>query len=161
MNRASVGHARRVALHVVLPLGLGVLAYAAWRSHDVRIVGWMSRVAPRGVDVVRGAGASQIPALVAGSLPDAAWAWAFGAALALVWHGKDWRERRGWLLAGWVAALATELGQAVSVVPGTFDVADLVAIGLGYVLGASLATRRSPHREQLGDPRKGRAWSLR
>lgn len=131
----------RVAMHVVLPLALGVLAYAAWRSQDVQIVAWMSAVAPRGVDAVRDGGPSRVPALIMGSLPDLAWAWSFGATLALVWHGRSWREQRGWVIAGGVVALAAELGQAVHVVPGTYDHADLVAIAIGYVLGAAIAGR--------------------
>jgi hypothetical protein len=103
----------------------------------------MARIAPRGVDAMHGGATSRVPALVAGSLPDGAWAWAFGASLALVWHGKSWRERAPWLGAGAALALFAEVGQALHVVPGTFDVVDLVAIALGYVLGAALAGRRS------------------
>jgi hypothetical protein len=131
-------------VHVVLPLVLGVLCYAAWRSQDVRIVAWMSRIAPRGAVGGEGTegGASRVPAVIVGSLPDAAWAWAFGSALALVWHGKSWREKAAWLCAGWAVAVFAELGQAIHVLPGTFDVADLVAIALGFVLGAAVAGRR-------------------
>ena len=72
-------------VHVFVPLAIGTLAYAAWRGADVRIVSWMSRVAPRGVAAVQGSGASRVPGVILGSLPDAAWAWAFGASLSLVW----------------------------------------------------------------------------
>ena len=134
----------RAGLHVGLPLVLGVLAYVAWRSTDVRVVAWVSRIAPHGASAVRNAGSSalaRVPALIAGSLPDAAWGWAFGAALALVWRGRSWREKRAWMGSGAMVALAAELGQAVHVVPGTYDHADLAAIALGYVLGALLAGR--------------------
>jgi hypothetical protein len=131
----------RVLVHVVGPLVIGTLTYAAWRSTDVRIVAWMSRIAPRGVAAMQGTGASRAPALILGSLPDAAWAWAFGAALSLVWLGRAWREKAAWLAAGAVLALLAEIGQALGVVPGTFDVIDLVAIALGYAAGAALASR--------------------
>jgi hypothetical protein len=133
----------------VLPLSVGALCYAAWRSHDVRVVGWLSRVAPRGVEAMQGSGApgAGVPSIIVGSLPDAAWAWAFGAALALVWHGKAWRDKAAWLGAGCGVALFAEVGQAMHVVPGTFDVADLVAIAIGYVVGAALAGRRLGTRE--------------
>jgi hypothetical protein len=134
----------RVGLHVGLPLAIGLLAYAAWRSKDIRVVAWMSRIAPRGVDAVQGSGASRLPAILLGSLPDAAWAWAFGAALALVWRHQSRRQTIPWLVAGGFAALSAELAQAIHVLPGTFDVADLVAIALGYALGAVTARAGAP-----------------
>ena len=134
----------RVLLHVVLPLAIGTLAYASWRSTDVRIVAWMARIAPgavRGLRDAHEAGGSRAPGLLLGSLPDAAWAWAFGAALSLVWSGRSWREKAPWLGAGALLALFAEVGQAIGVVPGTFDAMDLVAIALGFAAGAMLAGR--------------------
>ena len=131
----------RVALHVALPLLLGLALYLTWRSKDVHVVAFVSRFAPRGVDAVHGAGSARVPALVMGSLPDALWAWAFGATMALVWRGKSWEEKRPWLGAGAFVALFAEVGQALRVIPGTYDHADLVAIAAGYVLGAVVATR--------------------
>ncbi len=138
----------RALVHVAVPLLLGALAYAAWRSTDVRVVAWMSRIAPHGVVAVQRSGASRVPAVVLGSFPDAAWAWAFGATLSLVWYGRAWREKAGWLGAGMMLALCTEIAQALGVVPGTFDAADLVAIAVGFVAGAVLAgsRRREPAR---------------
>jgi hypothetical protein len=132
----------RTLIHVALPLVIGTLAYAAWRSSDVRVVAWMSRLAPRGVAAAQGTGASHVPAIIAGSLPDAAWAWAFGASLSLVWYGRAWREKAAWLAAGALVALSAEIGQAFGVVPGTFDVVDLMAIAVGFAAGAWLAGRR-------------------
>lgn len=136
-----MGLRKRLLVHVVLPLAIGTLTYAAWRSSDVRIVAWMSRIAPRGVAALHGTGGARAPAVLLGSLPDAAWGWAFGASLSLVWLGRAWREKAPWLAAGAVLALLAEVGQAIGVVPGTFDVADLVAIALGFVAGAALAGR--------------------
>lgn len=133
----------RVALHVVAPLVLGLALYMAWRSKEVHVVSFMSRIAPRGVDAMQGAGASRVPGLILGSLPDALWAWSFGAAIALLWRGKPWREKRLWLGAGGLVALFAELGQAVHVVPGTYDGADLLAIAVAYALGALLASRQA------------------
>lgn len=131
----------RLASHVALPLGIGVLAYGAWRSADVRLVTWMARVAPDGLASIRGAAASRAPSVVLGSLPDAAWAWAFGASLSLLWLGRPWREKAPWLAAGALLAVLAEVGQAAGVVPGTFDPCDLVAIALGFTVGAALAGR--------------------
>lgn len=132
----------RAGVHVLLPLLLGLLLYATWRSKEVHVVALLARIAPRSVDAVQGAGTSRVPALLLGTLPDLLWAWSFGAAMALVWLGRPWSEKRAWLVAGGLVALFAEVGQALHVVPGTFDVADLVAIGAGYGLGAALASRQ-------------------
>jgi hypothetical protein len=131
----------RVGVHVVLPLVLGLALYLTWRSKEVHVVAFLARLAPRAVDAAQGAGSARVPALVMGSLPDALWAWAFGATMALVWRGEPWRAKRRWLLAGALVALFAEVGQALRFIPGTYDVVDLVAIGGGYVLGAVVANR--------------------
>ena len=117
------------------------MAYVAWRSTDVRLVSWMARTAPDGVAAMRGYTPSRAPALLLGSFPDAAWGWAFGASLSLLWLGRPWREKAPWLGAGVLLAVLTEVGQAAGVVPGTFDPFDLVAIALGFAAGAALAGR--------------------
>lgn len=134
--------ARRALVLVLLPLALGVLAYAAWRSEDVRIVGWLTRVSPGAVRSARDGGAAMgLPRVVVGVMPDLAWAFAFGASLALVWRGRPGAQRGAWLAAGFVVALACELGQAWGLVPGTFDRLDLLAIAVGYGAGVVLSGR--------------------
>ena len=126
---------------MALPLVIGVVAYVAWRAAPVRVVTWLPSVA---VSLVRGTiGRVPLPRFVAGSLPDAAWGWAFGAALAIVWRGRGWREKAPWLAAGAALAIGVEIGQAAGVVPGTFDWIDLVSIAIGYGLGAISAGQRS------------------
>jgi hypothetical protein len=132
---------RRAFLHIVLPLALGVVAYVAWRPTAVRVVTWLPRVV---VDALRATlGRVPLPRIVAGSLPDAAWAWAFGAALGLVWRDGAARERAPWLAAGAAMAAGVEVGQAAGVIPGTFDWVDLASIAGGYALGALVAGQRS------------------
>ena len=98
---ALAGTARRALLLLVLPLALGVLAYAGWRSEDVRLVGWLTRVSPDAVRSARGGGAAlRLPRIVVGVVPDLAWAFAFGACLALVWRGRAGRQSRAWTGAG-------------------------------------------------------------
>jgi hypothetical protein len=132
-------------LHVVLPLALGTLVYAAYRDRDIHVVAWLAEAGA--VDAARDTvGRAPLPRVVVGALPDLAWAWAFGAALVLVWRGKPLREAMPWLAAGAVVALGSEIGQAFGVVPGTFDPVDLAAIAAGFVGGAAVA-RRAPRRD--------------
>jgi len=125
-----------------MPLTLGVVAYIAWRETEVRIVTWMPRIV---IDVLRSSvGRIPMPRIVAGSLPDCAWGWAFGAALGLVWRDRAWREKAPWMIVGCVLAAGVEIGQAVNVIPGVFDWIDLVSIVIGYALGALIAGGTSP-----------------
>jgi hypothetical protein len=126
-----------VVMHVAAPLALGVVVYLAFRAPDVPVVAWMPRsVTAACRDTV---GRLPLPRIVVGSLPDALWGWAFGASLALVWRRRTWREKAPWLAAGALLTLGAEVGQALGLLRGTFDVLDLVALGAGYVLGVLLA----------------------
>lgn len=139
---ARVSNARAIALHVVLPLVLGVLIYVAWRRDAVLLVGWLpaSSVAA----LRNGLGAWALPRLLLSSGADAGWGWAFGAAIALVWRGRRGRARTFWFLAAGAVAAWAELGQIWQLPPGTFDIVDLVAIVGAYALGACVVTRSGP-----------------
>jgi Na+/proline symporter len=140
---APVTAARRAALHVVLPLAAGVLAYVLFRRSDIRLFGWLSAA---GLDTVvadlRVLGKAirpHVPVTLRGSFADGAWAYAFGAALTLVWRERATRARYAWLLAGFAVTVVIEAGQGLRVVPGVFDAADFIAMVAGYLLGALAA----------------------
>lgn len=136
--------ARRAGLHVVLPLGVGVATYLLGRPSAVRLFDPLDALGlGPSLDRLRSVTipiARHLPSVVLGSAPDAAWAWAFGAALSLVWEKEAGASARAWLLLGASAAVAVELGQGLGLVPGAFDGWDLLAIATGYGLGA-LAVR--------------------
>jgi hypothetical protein len=130
---------KRVLLLVVVPLVLGAVVYIAWRPADVVLAGWLPAGVVRPLHATLGAW--HPPRIVIDSVPDLAWAWAFGAALALVWGKERWRAKGPWLAVGLVVAASAEIGQLWGVPPGTFDVVDLVAIVIGYILGVTVASR--------------------
>jgi len=130
---------QRVLLLVVVPLVLGAVVYVAWRPADVVLVSSLPAAIVGALHATLGAW--HPPRVVVDSAPDLAWAWAFGAALALVWRAPPWRAKAPWLAAGLVVAASAEIGQLWGVPPGTFDVVDLAAIVVGYALGAMAASR--------------------
>lgn len=138
-DRAVRVRLQRVLLLIVVPLVLGAGVYVAWRPADVVLVGWLPATVVRALQATLGAW--HPPRVVVDSAPDLAWAWAFGAALALVWRARPWRAKAPWLAAGLVVAAFAEIGQLWGVPPGTFDVIDLAAIVVGYALGATAASR--------------------
>ena len=69
------------------------------------------------------------------SLPDGAWVFACTAFFARLWPDGPWWLRATWIGMGSVLAVGGEVGQAVGLVPGTFDPIDVVA----YLSAAGLA----------------------
>ena len=135
---------------MVVPLVVGVLVYVAWRSTDVRLVGWF----PESMVLAMRAFASHVPlpSVVLGSGPDLAWGWSFGAAMGIVWQGRPLsRKKLGWLLAGAAVASYAEIGQLWQLPPGRFDPIDLASIVLGYAIGV-LLTSRSTSRKSTPSP---------
>src|SRR5262245_21518253 len=101
---------KRIGFHVLAPLLAGVVTYIAWRQTEVRLVGWSPRWLASFLRATLGRIA--LPSAVVGSIPDAAWAWAFGASLALVWQDRPWRDKAPWLAIGGALAISVELAQA-------------------------------------------------
>jgi hypothetical protein len=77
---------------------------------------------------------ASLPIELRGVLADFFWSGAF--ACALVAMTRSWR----WALVGFVIAEVLELAQLHPAVPGTFDVSDIIAIAIGWVLGLAVAT---------------------
>ncbi len=109
--------ALRYLFHVALPMAAGVLVYVGFRSVLPTSLAWLPRFG-----FLRGA----LPDRVVGVLPDAAWAYALGACLALLWGSSKTWVARAWMLTAPVIAALWELGQRAGIVPGFFDPLDLV-----------------------------------
>lgn len=142
--------ARTVAWQVVLPLVIGALIYVAWRREEVLLVSWLPASTVHAAR--RGLGGWAVPRLILASGADAAWGWSFGAALALVWRGRESRARTFWLVVGGAVAAYAEIGQLWGLPPGTFDIVDLIAIVGAYALAAFIVLRTGASRETAPRP---------
>jgi hypothetical protein len=124
---------KRVLGFVIAPLLLGALAYFALRGPEIRLFGWASTIGLAQtiawIRIVAAPLRSHVPGFIAGSLPDAAWAFAFGAALALVW-----KKPGIWMWIGLGVTASLELAQAAHLIPGVFDWIDLVAMIAAYFI---------------------------
>jgi hypothetical protein len=131
--------------HVLVPLLIGTAVYILWRGRGIRLFDWLGAAGlnPAIAAAREGAASVRVPRALLFTLPDAMWAYAFGAALGLVWLGGARLSRAIWLGAAGTIACAIELGQAASVIPGTFDRLDLIAIGGGFAAGALFAPYRA------------------
>lgn len=111
---------RRVLLWVVLPLGAGAAIYA-WSKPGVAFLVALER---QGLTWPRPRQAGPMAMLLADRAPDALWAFAFVAFLALVWF--DGRESRRRCLAWGTLGGIYEIGQGLGIAPGQFDGVDLI-----------------------------------
>lgn len=78
--------------------------------------------------------AQALPHAVKFSLPDGLWAFAFTNTMVAIWGRKLSRASAPWIALGPVVAIGSELGQALDLVPGTFDTVDLVCVVVGGLL---------------------------
>ena len=131
--------------NVISPLLVGGFVYLAWRSQSLLMFSWVDAV---GLDSLlhplREFAAPMLPHVpkwVLFSLPDAAWVYSMTAAYVLVWRRAKSAAGLFWVSLGCLLGAGAELGQLVSLVPGTFDLTDLCLIAAAAPL-AYLTTRR-------------------
>jgi hypothetical protein len=107
-------------------LGVGVAAYLV-RPSEIAAFGVPGISSP--IDSLRRLLAplrDVIPPPVLGVLPDVAWATSLALVLTRLRSGKIF------LVLGFVLCAGWEIGQALRIIPGTFDLFDLVASSAAY-----------------------------
>ena len=137
---------RTFVTDVLLPLLLGGLIYLLFRSETLFMFRWAESVgagdALYAVRLVTSAAFPELPGWVLYSLPDGIWVYAGTVQFRLIWRNEsDW-PANVWRWLIFILALASEVGQALGFVPGTFDWVDAVFI----VLGGLLAVVRVPRK---------------
>ena len=119
MNRG-----RLAAKHVALPLALGVASYVVLRAS---LPLWPAHRALW----------AHAPAVLRDHFADAAWGWALGGFVSVVWLGERASLRAAWVFAAAAVAAGVECLQYAHVMRGAFDVVDLV-VQVGAVVAAAL-----------------------
>jgi hypothetical protein len=134
-----------VILNVILPILLGGGIYTLWRSKTLLVFEWYRWAGvEEPVFALRAYAAPirhLIPSAFLYSLPDAVWVYSFTALLLFLWRKQPKSiERTLWLALPVALAEGAEIGQYFHIVPGTFDVADLVSNGTAWIAAAMSAT---------------------
>lgn len=125
---------RTLFLHTVLPLALGGIIYILFRSQRLLISVQLASFL--GISTARNMLSSLgLPEWFLFSLPDGLWLYSLVFSLQWVWQNSSWLVRSIWAAAGVSLGVGWELGQALALVPGTFDPVDL---GF-YVVATALA----------------------
>ena len=131
---------------VVLPIVVGGLIYILFRTESLLMFRWAESLSLTDL-ITRGRAAAApllpyVPGFVLFSVPDGVWVFSATAFFARLWHDGPMWMRAGWIGAAPAMAIGGELGQIVGLVPGTFDVLDMIAY-IGATLGALWIARRS------------------
>ena len=122
---------RYFLLAVVLPIVIGGLIYLLFRTDSLLMFAWVEQLSLTTlIDRGRAAAAPlrpHLPAFVLFSVPDGVWVFSATAFFARLWHDGPLWMRAGWIGITPAMAIGGELGQIIGVVPGTFDVLDMLA----------------------------------
>ena len=68
------------------------------------------------------------------SLPDGLWLFSYTSLILLIWRNKIDRENFIWIVIIPILIILSELGQLLNIVPGTFDLVDILLYSLGVIL---------------------------
>ena len=125
-------------VHVVTPLVCGGIIYLLFRAESLLMFRWVDAIGAKPLlDRLR----SRCAVVRIGdlhwiffSLPDGLWVYSLTAYMYLIWERKLSREGLTRVLIGPFLALGSEIGQALGILAGTFDVKDLAFYFAGSLL---------------------------
>lgn len=114
------------------PLIIGGLLYLTYRVDTLKMFKWFDRLGVtdfilflRGNKLLQ---SIQFPNWLKFSLPDALWIFSFTYSMLLLWQFKlTWRNAI-WIIIPPLVGLFSEVGQLFNVIPGTFDIMDLLLL---------------------------------
>ncbi|MBN4054930.1 hypothetical protein JYT15_00315 [Acidimicrobium ferrooxidans] len=129
---------RAFLLHIVLPLAVGSALYVLWRPTNLLVFRWLDAAGLLSVSYaarsVVGVWPGVLPEWILYSLPDGLWIYAFTSWMSSIWKGAGGLSAIAWIYSGMVLGIGSELGQGLGLVPGTFELNDLLCYGLGFLL---------------------------
>ena len=141
---------RYFLLAVVLPIVVGGLIYILFRTNTLLMFEWAETLSLTDLIIAGREAAAPllpwVPGFVLFSVPDGVWVFSATAFFARLWHDGPLWMRLGWIGAAPAMAIGGELGQIIGLVPGTFDVIDMIAYiaaGLGAVWIARISADRA------------------
>ncbi|SRR6266480_7531173 len=141
-----------------LPLVFGGCIYVLWRSTSLLMFRWFDAAgllpAIQEARLTASSVRSHLPLWFLYSLPDAAWASCGVLIFAAIWSGSRHPARHFWVLLAPSLALGGEFAQLLRLLPGTFDIADVIACTLLSAVSVALSNRLfgygiRPHQAQF------------
>ena len=128
----------------VFTLLLGGLIYILFRQDTLKMFSWFDNInVSAAISELRLCTvplSGHFPNWFLYSLPDGLWLFSYLSVLLAVWDNVISKHNIHWLLLVPMVAIFSEIGQLFEIVPGTFDIFDLIFYLLGTVLPILLFT---------------------
>jgi len=122
----------------VFTLLLGGLIYILFRQDTLKMFSWFDNInVSAAISELRLCTvplSGHFPNWFLYSLPDGLWLFSYLSVLLAVWDNVISKHNIHWLLLVPMIAIFSEIGQLFEIVPGTFDIFDLIFYLLGTVL---------------------------
>lgn len=122
----------------VFTLLLGGLIYILFRQDTLKMFSWFDNInVSAAISELRLCTvplSGHFPNWFLYSLPDGLWLFSYLSVLLVVWDNVISKHNIHWLLLVPMVAIFSEIGQLFEIVPGTFDIFDLIFYLLGTVL---------------------------
>lgn len=125
-------------LYSISPLLIGGLIYISFRVESLRMFSWFNSISLSEVIIrIRNYTLNYdflIPDWVKFSLPDGLWLFSFTSLTLITWKSEINSSNLFWLIGLPIIALLSEIGQSISIIPGTFDWIDIAMYLFGFML---------------------------
>ncbi|HKP37945.1 MAG TPA: hypothetical protein VJT71_13895 [Pyrinomonadaceae bacterium] len=133
-------------VHVLAPITVGGLIYIRWRDSNLVMFQWFRRLGLDAPIAWLRTGAGPVsegwPFWLVYSLPDGLWVYALTALMILLWRDAVSSARFVWLSLGLLLGAGSELGQLAGIVPGSFDVIDLLVCVFAAAAALAFTSRK-------------------
>jgi hypothetical protein len=134
------------SLHLLiglLPTIIGGFIYIIYRSDSLLMFKWFDYLGLESIiNILRNSSIANIklPDILIYSIPDALWIFSFTYIMLLLWDFKISKQSIIWILIGPIIGIGSELLQYISIIPGTFDINDLILSTISAILPFSFLT---------------------
>lgn len=108
-----------ILFHVFLPILVGSLIYLIFRSDAIS-----QSATPNFLFF----------SILIYSLPDGCWLYALSSSLLLIWKNQTDYWFQFWIILVFISSIATEIFQLQNIIPGTFDLFDILCYSLAFIL---------------------------
>jgi hypothetical protein len=113
---------------------MGSAIYLGWRSTDLLVFRWIESL---GLALLMVRPVWDLPSWLMYSFPDGCWVYAITSWMLIIWQRFN-----AWVVTGFVLAVASEIGQMLSLVPGSFDALDLFFYFIGFAIPVVLHEKK-------------------
>lgn len=122
----------------IATLCCGSLIYILFRSSSLKMFIWFERI--NILDVIENIRnftfiySNNLPNFILYSLPDGLWLFSYVSVVLYLWKNELKSENLFWVFSVPLISIISELGQILKIIPGTFDIIDLLMYLLGTIL---------------------------